>query len=77
MGAATALGEFLGASDAGQQALRAGLAQASRDSVGRWRKALGEREIIEVEREIGPLLIQLGYLAGPGSDAPERPLPVR
>jgi hypothetical protein len=74
MGAAAALGEFLGASAAGQQALRAGLAQASRDSVGRWRKALGEREVTEVEREIGPLLIRLGYLAGSGSDAPGRPV---
>jgi len=77
MGAATTLGEFLGTSAAGQQALRAGLARASSDSVGRWREALGEREIIQVEREIGPLLVQLGYLAGPGSDAPGWPPPVR
>lgn len=73
MGAAAALGEFLGASAAGQQALRAGLAQASGNSVGRWRKALGEREITEVEREIGPLLTRLGYVAGPDSAAPGRP----
>src|SRR5215472_489327 len=54
--AASSLGEFLGASAAGQEALLAGLAGASAASVGRWRKALGEEEITEVEQEIGPLL---------------------
>ena len=67
-GTADSLGEFLDTSAAGQEALLAGLARASRDSVGRWRKALGEQEITEVEREIGPLLTRLGYIrmSGPG-----------
>lgn len=60
-GAAVVLGEFLGASAAGQEALQAGLARARTDSVGRWRKVLGEDEVAGVEREIGPLLAQLGY----------------
>jgi len=68
MGAAASLGEFLGASAAGQHALRTGLARASRDSVGRWRKALGQQQIAEVEREIGPLLTRLGYIGGPSAD---------
>jgi hypothetical protein len=60
-GTAVLLGDFLGASAAGNEALRAGLARAKTDSVGRWRKVLGEREVRDVEREIGPLLAQLGY----------------
>lgn len=72
MAAAASLGEFLGASPAGQEALRAGLAGASVSSVGRWRQALGDQEIGQVEREIGPLLTRLGYLAGPGTDVAER-----
>jgi len=64
--AASSLGEFLGASAAGQEALLAGLAWASAASVGRWRKALGEEEITEVEQEIGPLLTRLGYIKAPG-----------
>jgi hypothetical protein len=60
-GAAALLGDFLGASAAGNEALRAGLAGARTESVGRWRKVLGERELRDVEREIGPLLAQLGY----------------
>lgn len=68
MGAAASLGEFLGTSAAGRQALRTGLARASRDSVGRWRKALGQQQISEVEREIGPLLTRLGYIGGPDAD---------
>lgn len=61
MSTADLLGEFLGSSAAGQDALRAGLARARMDSVGRWQKALGERERTDVEREIGPLLARLGY----------------
>ena len=61
MGTADVLGEFLGASAAGQEALRTGLARARADSVGRWRKALDDRENRDVEREIGPLLDRLGY----------------
>jgi hypothetical protein len=61
MSTADLLGEFLGASAAGRQALRAGLARARMDSVGRWRKALGERERTDVEREIGSLLARVGY----------------
>jgi Sulfotransferase family len=60
-GAALLLGDFLGASAAGNEALRAGLARARTESVGRWEKVLGEPEIRDVEREIGPLLTQLGY----------------
>jgi hypothetical protein len=70
MAAADSLGEFLGASAGGREALRGGLAHASGNSVGRWRKALGEQEITEVEREIGPLLTRLGYRTGPGSAVP-------
>jgi hypothetical protein len=29
--------------------------------VGRWRGVLAEREVAEVEAEIGPLLARLGY----------------
>ena len=61
MGTADVLGEFLGASAAGQEALRTGLARARVDSVGRWRKALDDRENRDVEREIRPLLDRLGY----------------
>jgi Sulfotransferase family len=68
MAAATALGDFLGASTAGRQALRTGLAGARPSSVGRWRKTLSEQQIAEVEREIGPLLNQLGYTGRAGSD---------
>jgi hypothetical protein len=75
MGTAVSLGEFLGTSPAGGQALRTGLARASRNSVGRWRKALDDQEITEVEQEIGPLLTRLGYLTGPGSDVPGQPTP--
>jgi hypothetical protein len=68
MAAAQTLGDFLDASAAGRQALRTGLGGARPSSVGRWRKTLGEQEIAEVEREIGPLLKQLGYTGQTGSD---------
>jgi hypothetical protein len=61
MTAAKALADFLGTSPAGLEALRGGLAKARPDSVGRWRKALNGDQIIEVEREIQPLLGRLGY----------------
>jgi Sulfotransferase family len=72
MAAADSLGEFLGASAAGQEALRSGLAGASQSSVGRWQKVLSEQEISDVEREIGALLNQLGYPTRASSDAPGR-----
>jgi hypothetical protein len=61
MAAAEALAEFLGTSQAGLEALRAGLAKARPESVGRWRTALDPGEIADAEREIGPLLARLGY----------------
>jgi hypothetical protein len=61
MRAADLLSGFLGTTPAGLDALRAGLSEAKPDSVGRWRKALDERQISDVQREIGPLLAQLGY----------------
>ena len=61
MTAAEALAGFLGATPAGLQALRGGLAGARRSSVGRWRKTLSQEQIIEVEDEIQPLLTRLGY----------------
>jgi hypothetical protein len=61
MTAAKALADFLGTSPAGLAALRGGLAAARPDSVGRWRKALSGDQVIEVEREIRPLLGRLGY----------------
>jgi hypothetical protein len=59
--AAETIGEFLGASVAGRQALREGLVMARTQSVGRWRQVLSESDVTDVEREIGPLLAQLGY----------------
>jgi hypothetical protein len=61
MTAAQALAGFLGTSPAGLAALRGGLAGARPGSVGRWRKALSADQVIEVEREIQPLLGWLGY----------------
>ena len=61
MTAADALAGFLGTSAAGREALRAGLARASADSVGRWRSALTPDQVAMVGREIGPLLARLGY----------------
>ena len=61
MTAARTLAGFLGTSPAGLEALRGGLAGARPDSVGRWRKALNGDQVIEVEREIQPLLGWLGY----------------
>ncbi|HEY2442924.1 MAG TPA: sulfotransferase [Streptosporangiaceae bacterium] len=61
MTAADQLGTFLETSPDGLEALRAGLARARPDSVGRWRKVLDESQVADVEHEIGPLLAQLGY----------------
>jgi len=60
-GAAELLAGFLETSPAGLQALQAGLSQARTSSVGRWRAVLDERQVAEVEAEIGPLLARLGY----------------
>jgi hypothetical protein len=60
-GAAGLLSDFLGASPAGRQALRAGLAEARPGSVGRWRAALRAEEVSAVEKETGALLTRLGY----------------
>jgi Sulfotransferase family len=59
--AADKLGEFLGASPAGLEALREALGKARGDSVGRWRKTLDEDQVASVNREIGLLLTKLGY----------------
>jgi Sulfotransferase family len=61
--AATAdmLADFLGLTPDGRAGLHASLARARTDSVGRWRNALGERELADVLAEIGPLLARLGY----------------
>ena len=55
------LADFLGVSPDGRAGLHASLARARRDSVGRWRKALGERDLADVLAEIEPLLARLGY----------------
>lgn len=55
------LADFLELPPAGRAELRASLARVSPNSVGRWRKALDERELTDVMAEIGPLLAQLGY----------------
>lgn len=62
--AATAdrLADFLELSSADRAALHASLARARPDSVGRWRAALGEREIADMLAEIGPLLTRLDYV---------------
>jgi hypothetical protein len=60
-GTARLLSGFLGASAAGHQALRAGLAEARPGSVGRWRATLSEQQVSEVKQETGPLLARLGY----------------
>ena len=60
-GAAGLLADFLETTQAGLQALQAGLSQARTSSVGRWHDALGEHEVAEVQAEIGPLLSRLGY----------------
>ena len=61
--AATAdmLADFLELPPAGRAGLHASLARARPDSVGRWRAALGERELAAMLAEIGPLLTRLGY----------------
>jgi hypothetical protein len=61
--AATAdhLAGFLGTSPGGGGELRAAMARARPDSVGRWRATLSGQDVTEVEAEIGPLLTRLGY----------------
>jgi hypothetical protein len=60
-GAAESVAAFLETSPAGLRALRAGLAQGRPSSIGRWRQVLSERDLGEVEAEIGQLLSRLGY----------------
>jgi sulfotransferase family protein len=60
-GTADQLAGFLTLAPAGRAALHDGLARAKPDSVGRWRTALGERELADVRAEIGSLLARLGY----------------
>jgi hypothetical protein len=55
------LADFLELSPVSRAELHASLARAKPDSMGRWRKALGERELADVLAEIGPLLARLGY----------------
>jgi hypothetical protein len=55
------LADFLELSTVGRAELRASLARVSPNSVGRWRKALAERELAEVMAEIGPLQARLSY----------------
>jgi Sulfotransferase family len=61
--AATAdrLAGFLGTSPVGRGELRAAMARARPDSVGRWRATLSGQDVAEMEAEIGPLLTRLGY----------------
>jgi hypothetical protein len=61
MSAAGQIGEFLQVSEPGQQALRSGLAGARPGSVGRWRAELDAHDLPDVDREIAPLLVRLGY----------------
>jgi hypothetical protein len=61
--AATAdhLAGFLGTSPGGRGELRAAMARARPDSVGRWRATLSGQDVAEMEAEIGSLLTRLGY----------------
>lgn len=55
------LADFLELASASRAELHASPARVRPDSVGRWRKAHGERELADVVAEIGPLLARLGY----------------
>jgi hypothetical protein len=55
------LAGFLGTSPGGRGELRAAMARARPDSVGRWRATLNGPDMAGVEAEIGPLLTRLGY----------------
>ena len=55
------LADFLELAPASRAELHSSPARARPDSVGRWRRALGERELADVVAEIGPLLARLGY----------------
>ena len=59
--AADLLSGFLRTTPAGLDGLRAGLSNAKPNSVGRWRKTLDERQVSDVQQEIGHLLARLGY----------------
>ena len=58
------LADFLGVGEgSGRGALLSALAGARTDSVGRWQSAFSEADRALADREIGPLLTQLGYPA--------------
>jgi hypothetical protein len=59
--AAETIAAFFGHPEA-PESLRAALATADPSSIGRWRKALDDEGLADVEREAGPLLRELGYL---------------
>lgn len=56
------LADFLELPAASRAELHTSLARVSPNSVGRWRNALGDRELADVMAEIGPLLAKLDYL---------------
>jgi hypothetical protein len=58
--AAATIAAFFGHAEA-PESLRAALATADPSSVGRWRKALDDDGLADVEREAGALLQELGY----------------
>jgi hypothetical protein len=60
-GTADTLADFLNLPSFGRDSLHASLARVKPNSVGRWRKVLGEPELADVLTEIGPLLARLGY----------------
>lgn len=72
--AATAdmLADFLDLSLAGRDRLHEGLTRVRTDSVGRWRRTLGQPELADVLAEIGPLLSRLGYAQLYGRQAPDQ-----
>ena len=60
--AAETIAAFFGHTGA-PESLRAALATADPSSIGRWRTALDDDGLADVEREAGPLLRELGYAA--------------
>ena len=58
--AARTIGAFFGHAEP-PESLRAALAAADPSSIGRWRRALDDEGLADVEREGGALLRELGY----------------